>query len=54
MLDFGVEKETVQGNRMANKKVVSVPGLKAIGPYSQAVNAAGLLFVAGQPGVDLR
>jgi len=25
--------------------------LKTIGPYSQAVRAAGLLFVAGQPGV---
>jgi 2-iminobutanoate/2-iminopropanoate deaminase len=37
---------------MAEKQVVQVPGLKAIGPYSQAVRAAGLLFVSGQPGVD--
>jgi 2-iminobutanoate/2-iminopropanoate deaminase len=26
--------------------------MKAIGPYSHAVRAAGLLFVAGQPGVN--
>jgi len=37
---------------MVNKEVVQVPGLKAIGPYSQAVRAGGLLFVSGQPGVD--
>jgi len=37
---------------MALKQVVDVPGLKAIGPYSQAVKAGGLLFVSGQPGVD--
>jgi 2-iminobutanoate/2-iminopropanoate deaminase len=37
---------------MGDKQVVRVPGLKAIGPYSQAVRAAGLLFVSGQPGVD--
>src|SRR5215470_15852116 len=37
---------------MSDKQVVQVPGLKTIGPYSQAVRAAGLLFVAGQPGVD--
>lgn len=37
---------------MPGKQVVHVPGLKTIGPYSQAVRAAGLLFVAGQPGVD--
>jgi 2-iminobutanoate/2-iminopropanoate deaminase len=37
---------------MSDKQVVQVPGLKTIGPYSQAVSAAGLLFVAGQPGVD--
>jgi len=36
---------------MADKQVIEVPGLKAIGPYSQAVRAGGLLFVAGQPGV---
>ena len=30
-----------------------MPGLKTIGPYSQAVRASGsLLFVSGQPGVD--
>jgi 2-iminobutanoate/2-iminopropanoate deaminase len=37
---------------MPGKKVIQVPELKAIGPYSQAVRAAGLLFVSGQPGVD--
>jgi 2-iminobutanoate/2-iminopropanoate deaminase len=37
---------------MADKQVVQVPGLKTIGPYSQAVRAGGLLFVSGQPGVD--
>jgi len=37
---------------MADKHVIPVPGLKTIGPYSQAVRAAGLLFVSGQPGVD--
>jgi 2-iminobutanoate/2-iminopropanoate deaminase len=37
---------------MVNREVVQVPGLKAIGPYSQAVRAGGLLFVSGQPGVD--
>ncbi|HEY6290487.1 MAG TPA: Rid family detoxifying hydrolase [Terriglobia bacterium] len=37
---------------MVNKEVVQVPGLKAIGPYSQAVRTGGLLFVSGQPGVD--
>jgi len=37
---------------MAAKQVIQVPGLKTIGPYSQAVRAGGLLFVSGQPGVD--
>jgi 2-iminobutanoate/2-iminopropanoate deaminase len=37
---------------MPSKQPVLVPGLKTIGPYSQAVRAAGLLFVSGQPGVD--
>ena len=36
---------------MPDRQAIQVPGLKAIGPYSQAVRAAGLLFVAGQPGV---
>ena len=36
---------------MLDKQAIQVPGLKTIGPYSQAVRAAGLLFVAGQPGV---
>jgi len=36
---------------MPDKEVIQVPGLKTIGPYSQAVRTAGLLFVAGQPGV---
>ena len=37
---------------MIDKQVIHVPDLKTIGPYSQAVRAAGLLFVSGQPGVD--
>jgi 2-iminobutanoate/2-iminopropanoate deaminase len=37
---------------MPDKRTIHVPGLKSIGPYSQAVRAAGLLFVSGQPGVD--
>src|SRR5580698_7191000 len=37
---------------MSNKQTVQVPGLKAIGPYSQAVRAGGLLFVSGQPGIN--
>jgi len=37
---------------MSDKQVIRVPGLRTIGPYSQAVRAAGLLFVSGQPGVD--
>ncbi len=36
---------------MPDRQAIQVLGLKAIGPYSQAVRAAGLLFVAGQPGV---
>lgn len=37
---------------MAEKQVIQVPGIKGIGPYSQAVRAGGLLFVSGQPGVN--
>jgi 2-iminobutanoate/2-iminopropanoate deaminase len=37
---------------MTEKHVVNVPGVKTIGPYSQAVRSGGLLFVSGQPGVD--
>jgi 2-iminobutanoate/2-iminopropanoate deaminase len=37
---------------MPNKQSIQVPGLKALGPYSHAVRAAGLLFVSGQPGVE--
>jgi len=37
---------------MPDTQVIQVPELKTIGPYSQAVRAAGLLFVSGQPGVD--
>ena len=37
---------------MPDKQVIPVLGLKTIGPYSQAVRAAGLLFVSGQPGVN--
>src|SRR5579864_8520206 len=36
---------------MAMQEVIEVPGIKAIGPYSQAVRANGFLFVSGQPGV---
>jgi 2-iminobutanoate/2-iminopropanoate deaminase len=34
------------------KEIVDVPGIPAIGPYSQAVKAGGLLFVSGQPGIN--
>jgi 2-iminobutanoate/2-iminopropanoate deaminase len=37
---------------MSDKQVIHVPHIKTIGPYSQAVRSAGLLFVSGQPGVD--
>jgi len=37
---------------MSDKRVIQVPGLKTIGSYSQAVRAAGLLFVSGRPDVD--
>jgi len=37
---------------MARKEVIQVPGIAAIGPYSQAVRAGDLLFVSGQPGLD--
>jgi 2-iminobutanoate/2-iminopropanoate deaminase len=37
---------------MPDKQVVQVPGMKGIGPYSHAVRSGGLLFVAGQPGID--
>lgn len=37
---------------MAVRQSIQVPELKTIGPYSQAVRAAGLLFISGQPGVD--
>jgi 2-iminobutanoate/2-iminopropanoate deaminase len=37
---------------MTSKQCITVPGLKTIGPYSQAVKSGGLLFVSGQPGVD--
>jgi 2-iminobutanoate/2-iminopropanoate deaminase len=33
-------------------QIIEVPGIPAIGPYSQAVRASGLLFVSGQPGID--
>jgi 2-iminobutanoate/2-iminopropanoate deaminase len=33
-------------------EIIEVAGMKAIGPYSQAVKAGGLLFVSGQPGVN--
>jgi 2-iminobutanoate/2-iminopropanoate deaminase len=34
------------------KEIIEVPGIPAIGPYSQAVRVGGLLFVSGQPGID--
>ena len=37
---------------MPDKLCVEVPGMPAIGPYSHAVRAGGLLFVSGQPGLD--
>ena len=37
---------------MAKPSIVEVPGIKAIGPYSQAVKAGGMVFVSGQPGID--
>jgi 2-iminobutanoate/2-iminopropanoate deaminase len=37
---------------MPSKQTIQVPGLKATGPYSQAVRAGGLLFVSGQPGIN--
>ena len=37
---------------MARPEIVDVPGVKAIGPYSHAVKAGGLVFVSGQPGID--
>ena len=37
---------------MLEKQTIPVPGLKTIGPYSQAVRAGGILYVSGQPGVD--
>jgi 2-iminobutanoate/2-iminopropanoate deaminase len=36
---------------MAMQEIVEVPGIRAIGPYSQAVRANGFLFVSGQPGL---
>jgi 2-iminobutanoate/2-iminopropanoate deaminase len=33
------------------KEIVEVPGIPAVGPYSHAVKAGGLLFVSGQPGI---
>lgn len=36
------------------KEVVDSPRVPRIGPYSQAVRAGGLIFTAGQPGIDPR
>jgi 2-iminobutanoate/2-iminopropanoate deaminase len=38
---------------MPTKICIDVPGMPAIGPYSHAVRAGGLLFVSGQPGLDV-
>jgi 2-iminobutanoate/2-iminopropanoate deaminase len=36
-----------------HREIISGPGVPPqIGPYSQAVRAAGLVFVAGQPGIE--
>jgi 2-iminobutanoate/2-iminopropanoate deaminase len=37
---------------MSEKTVIEVPGIRSLGPYSQAVRSGSLLFVSGQPGVD--
>jgi 2-iminobutanoate/2-iminopropanoate deaminase len=34
------------------KEIIAVPGMKALGPYSQAVKANGFLFVSGQGGIN--
>ena len=34
------------------EEVVESPRVPRIGPYSQAVRAGGLVFTAGQPGID--
>jgi 2-iminobutanoate/2-iminopropanoate deaminase len=36
------------------KEVVESQRVPRIGPYSQAVRAGGLVFTAGQPGIDPR
>ena len=36
---------------MSKPEIIAVPGIKTIGPYSQAVRANGFLFVSGQPGL---
>src|SRR5215467_1613903 len=41
-----------RSRKMPDRQAIQVPGLKAIGPYSQGVRAAGFLFVAGQPGIE--
>ena len=38
---------------MADKQTIKVPELKAVGPYSHAVRAAGLLFVPASQGLTL-
>jgi 2-iminobutanoate/2-iminopropanoate deaminase len=42
MVDMGVELEVIQTDKAA----------APIGPYSQAIRAAGLIFVAGEKGID--
>jgi 2-iminobutanoate/2-iminopropanoate deaminase len=36
---------------MGKPEIVEVPGIKPMGPYSHAVRAGGMLYVAGQPGI---
>jgi 2-iminobutanoate/2-iminopropanoate deaminase len=37
---------------MGKQTIIEVPGMPAIGPYSMAVRASGMLYVSGQPGID--
>jgi enamine deaminase RidA (YjgF/YER057c/UK114 family) len=39
---------------MGKPEIVEVPGIKPMGPYSHAVRAGGMLYVAERPGRGLR
>lgn len=44
---------TPAGSAVAAKQVITAPDLpRAVGPYSHAICAGGLLFLASQPGID--